>query len=81
MTIVNLQLKPSKLVIAKGEIIDSQMEIPSLCRAQAQIKLANVRKLTQETENHHILAYEDFTDMFKRLAERLKINPIMIEGS
>lgn len=80
VTIVNLQLKPSKLVVAKGEVIDSQMEIPSLCRTQAQIKLADVRKLMQETGNHHVLAYGDFTDMFKRLAERLKINPIMIEG-
>jgi len=80
VTIVNFQLKPSKLVIAKGEIIDSQMEIPSLCRTQAQIRLADVRKLMQETGNHHVLAYGDFTDVFKRLAERLKINPIIIEG-
>jgi len=74
-TIANMQTKPTKLTVATGEVIDSQMGHLTVCRTQAKVKLAgNIEMFLEQTGNHQVLGYGDFADTLLMLATKLGVN-------
>lgn len=74
VTLANLQFQPLQLTVAKGEIMESQIGKFSLCRTQAMIRLAGkVEDLLAHTGNHHVIAYGDWIETLRCVADRLKI--------
>lgn len=79
VTLANLQTKPTKLTIATGEILESQMGHLAICRTQAKVKpTGNIEALLAQTGNHQVLAYGDWSDTLLKLAEKLGINTAKI---
>jgi len=74
VTLANLQFEPIQMVVAKGDVMESQIGKFSLCRTQAMIRLhGSVEKLLERTGNHHVVAYGDWTETLRSVADRLKI--------
>jgi len=72
VTVANLQFQPFQLIVARGEVIESQVGKFSLCRTQVKVKLSgDVGKLLQYTGNHHVLAYGDWVDTLRCVAKNL----------
>ena len=79
VTVTNLQLKPLQIVVARGELVESQIGKFSLCRTQAKIKLGGqVDHLLQSTGNHHVMAYGDWTETLLRVGERLGMSIVQV---
>ncbi len=79
ITIANMQFKPLQLVVAKGELLESQIGKFSLCRTQAKIKLkGDVNRLLQFTGNHHVMAYGDWAETLRRIGERVGMSLIEV---
>lgn len=79
VTLANLQTKPTKLTIATGEILDSQIGHLAICRTQAKVKpTGNIESLLAQTGNHQVLAYGDWSDTLLKVAEKLAINAIKL---
>jgi len=79
VTVANLQFKPLQMVIARGELLESQIGKFSLCRTQAKIKLGgNVDHLLQFTGNHHVVAYGDWAETLLRIGKKLNMSLIEV---
>ena len=79
VTITNMQFKPLQLVIAKGELLESQIGRFSLCRTQAKIRLkGEVDRLLQFTGNHHVMAYGDWTETLRRVGEKVGMSLVEV---
>jgi len=79
VTVANLQLKPLQIVIAKGELLESQIGKFSLCRTQAKIRLeGNVDRLLESTGNHHVVAYGDWTETLLRIGKKLNMSLVEV---
>jgi len=79
VTVANLQFKPLQMVIAKGELLESQIGKFSLCRTQAKIRLeGSVERLLQFTGNHHVLAYGDWNETLLRVGKKLNMSLIEV---
>lgn len=79
VTVANMQFKPLQMVIARGELVESQIGKFSLCRTQAKIKLTGkVDRLLQSTGNHHVMAYGDWNETLLRIGERLGMSVIQV---
>jgi len=78
-TLVNLQTKPPKMSIIVGEVIDSQMGHLTICRTQAKIKPAgDVSRLLEDTGNHHVLAYGDWSATLAQVAKKTGIAVVKV---
>jgi len=74
VTVANLQFEPLQMTVANGEVMESQIGKFSLCRTQAMIRLkGSVDDLLEHTGNHHVVAYGDWTESLRCVADRLKI--------
>ena len=79
VTIANLQFKPPQMVVAEGEIAESQIGKFSLCRTQAQVRLSGkVSRLLEYAGNHHVLAYGNWANVLARIADKLKVSFIEV---
>lgn len=79
VTVANLQFKPLQMVIAKGELVESQIGRFSLCRTQAKIRLeGSVDKLLQFAGNHHVLAYGDWSETLLRIGRKLNMSLVKV---
>jgi L-fucose isomerase-like protein len=78
-TLVNLQIKPLKMTIIVGEVIDSQMGHLTICRTQAKIKpTGDVSRLLEDTGNHHVLAYGDWSATLVQVAKNTGITAVKV---
>jgi L-fucose isomerase-like protein len=79
VTVTNIQFKPLQMVVAKGELLESQIGRFSLCRTQAKIKLeGRVDRLLQHTGNHHVVAYGDWAETLARVAKKLNMSLVEV---
>ena len=79
VTLAHLKLKPPRLTIALGEIVNSQMGYWKLCRSQAEVKLkGSVRSLFNLSGNHQIVCYGDYSEMLLRLGEKLGVETVCV---
>lgn len=79
VTLVNMQTKPTKLTVTTGEVIDSQMGHLTICRTQAKIKpTGKIEPLIEQTGNHQVLAYGDWSDLFLKLADKTGIIAVKV---
>jgi len=79
VTVANLQFKPLQMVIAKGELLESQIGKFSLCRTQAKIRLeGKVDRLLQFTGNHHVVAYGNWTETLLRVGRKLNMSLVEV---
>jgi L-fucose isomerase-like protein len=79
VTLVNLQTKPPKMTIIAGEVIDSQMGHLTVCRTQAKIKpVGDVARLLEDTGNHHVLAYGDWSATITQIAKKTGITVVKV---
>ncbi len=79
VTVANLQFEPLQMTVANGEVMESQIGKFSLCRTQAMIRLkGSVEDLLKYTGNHHVVAYGDWTESLRCIADRLKISFVTI---
>ena len=79
VTIANLQFKPLQMVVARGELLESQIGKFSLCRTQAKIRLEGaVERLLQFTGNHHVVAYGDWNETLLRIGKKLNMSVIEV---
>jgi L-fucose isomerase-like protein len=71
VTIFRIGENFDKIVATTGEIFETDMRNPSLCRTQANIKLnSNVTDWMENTlGNHQVLVYGDITDDLKLFSE------------
>jgi L-fucose isomerase-like protein len=76
-TIANLQFKPLQIVVARGEVTESQIGKFSLCRTQARIRLiGDVETLLKNTGNHHVLAYGDWSEALSQIGQKLGLSVV-----
>jgi L-fucose isomerase-like protein len=81
VTLANLTLKPLKLTISLGKIVNSQMGYWRLCRTQVDIKLkGNVRTLFNVSGNHQVIAYGDHSKLLLRIGEKLGIRTVYLSS-
>ena len=79
LTIANLQFNPLQMVVARGELLESQIGKFSLCRTQAKIRLSgSVDRLLQFTGNHHVMAYGDWSETLLRIGSKLNMSIVEV---
>jgi len=79
VTVANLQFKPLQMVVATGELVESQIGKFSLCRTQAKIRLTgNVDRLLEFTGNHHVIAYGNWSETLRRIGEKLGMSLVNV---
>jgi hypothetical protein len=67
------------MVVATGELVESQIGKFSLCRTQAKIRLTgNVDRLLEFTGNHHVIAYGNWSETLRRIGEKLGMSLVNV---
>ncbi|MFQ5997954.1 MAG: hypothetical protein ACE5KO_01460 [Candidatus Bathyarchaeia archaeon] len=79
VTLAHLNLDPPRLVVAGGELIESQLSHWKLSRTQADIKLTcPIQRFFAETGNHQVLSYGDHTDVLAEIGRKLGTRTILL---
>ncbi|RLI34444.1 hypothetical protein DRO53_03525 [Candidatus Bathyarchaeota archaeon] len=79
VTLAHLSLKPLRLTVASGNLVESQLGNLKLCRTQAEIEISgNPETLLKLSGNHQVLAYGNLKAVLVSLGEQIGAETVEI---
>ena len=81
VSIIHAASSPQHFIIAKGELIESQLSHWKLSRTQADVRLeCDAEEFLNVTGNHQVISYGDYVPVLERIGERLGIETRVLKA-